>query len=115
LKQINALDLIPVRICRHEEKNGKIVVYVPKFKNKWMHNLFPFTRNMFFNVRLDHMGTTVWKNMCGEKSINELSGVMLNKSEENMQSKDEFRQRLSKFIMMLYERECISFRQLSDN
>jgi hypothetical protein len=111
-KTINSSDLIPVRICGHEEAEGRVVVLVPKFENRFIHILFPVTAMMFFRVKLDDTGSEVWKNICGEKNIFEISRISKNNHKAEGNTGEENLERLISFMRMLYERRCISFRQL---
>lgn len=112
LKSANSLDLIPVRLCGYEEKDGKIILMVPKFQSKWINNLFPVTRLMYYHISLDDTGSEVWRNITDMRNIYDISREVMNKFKNQVPSSDEFQQRIVKFINMLYDRKCISFQQI---
>lgn len=115
LKSTDPKDLIPVRTYGHDEVEGKVVILVPKFESKWIHNLFPNTQMLFYRIKLDDLGSKVWKNISGEKNISGISDVVLEELVEKAQPVEELEDRISKFMSLLYDRRYISFKQLLDN
>jgi hypothetical protein len=115
LKSTNTSDLIPIRVYGHDEIEGKVVILVPKFENKIIHTLFPRTQLLFYRIKLDDLGSSVWKNIRGEKNISGISHVVMDELGEKAQPVEELEARISKFMSLLYDRRYISFRQLLDN
>jgi len=112
LKYCNSLDLIPVRICSHDEVDGRVVILQPKF-GIVMNTLFPQTQLLFFKIKLDETGSVIWKQIDGKLNIHEVAEQSLAKMDK---SKDlsGFHERVSRFMTMLYDRRYITFRQLLD-
>ena len=92
-----------------------MIILVPKFESRVIHTLFPRTQMLFYRIKLDDLGSKVWKNIDGEKNINGISRVVVNEMGEKAQPAEEFEERISKFMSLLYDRRYISFRQLLDN
>lgn len=111
LRSISAMDLVPVRVVSHKEEDGKVILLVPKFENRIIHRLFPASEQMFFKIRLDDNGTLAWNSINGESSIEQMLSSILD-SEKNNKDISDAKERLLKFISLLYERKFISFRQL---
>lgn len=111
LKNTNALELVPLRIVSHTEEEGKVILLVPKFESKLIHNLFPVADKLFFRIKLDENGTKAWNAMDGAKSVAQIAESFSSTDmAEGEASSDQ--NRLLKFISLLYEKEFISFRQL---
>ncbi len=111
LRNISALDLVPVRIVGHAEENGRVVLMIPKFDSRIIHRLFPVTEQMFFRIKLDDNGTLVWNAINGEINVGQLLAHISGTDTINNGFSDT-RERLLKFISLLYERRYISFRQI---
>jgi len=112
LKQINAMDLIPVRYRGHEMNENRVVVLVPKFENKIYRLLMPRTQKLFFRIKLDELGSLTWEMIDGKRSVQEIAGTIRKDERFKETDLDELEDRLSKYMTMLYERRFISFRQL---
>ena len=71
---VNLLDLIPVKIIKaKKDKDGKITIFQPKFKNKFMlkyvmHKL----KNPNFKVNLDEFGSFVWEQIDGNLTVEKI-------------------------------------------
>jgi hypothetical protein len=108
----NSLDLIPVRICGHDEVDGRVIILAPKF-SRLMNIFFPQTQMLFFRIKLDETGSVIWKQIDGILNIYEVTEQSLAKLDK---SKDlsGFQERVSRFMTMLYDRRYITFKQLLD-
>lgn len=66
----NLLDLRPRRTREWEEVDGRVVVLMPKFRHpllaRW---LLPMLRSQNFRIKLDGLGSAVWKRCDGETSV----------------------------------------------
>lgn len=66
----NLLYLRPRRTREWEEVDGRVVVLMPKFRHpllvRW---LLPFLRSQNFRIKLDGLGSAVWKQCDGETSV----------------------------------------------
>ena len=112
LKSISAVDLIPVRVHGHDVVDGKVVILVPKFKSRWVHNLFPRTMQLFYRIRLDELGSITWENISGDKTVYEISNNVQNQLSEKEKSIEEAEERIAKFMTLLYDWRYITFRQI---
>jgi len=72
---LNLWELKPTRLAKWEvSPEGKVVVLVPKFRNpllaKW---LMPRLAKPYFHIKLDDVGSEVWKYCDGETSVEQIS------------------------------------------
>lgn len=112
LKNTNALDLIPIRVCEHQkEENEKITILVPKFRNDKVGNFFLGRRKRFIYIHLDETGSFVWIQSDGIRDIRKISE---NLKEHFGESLVQAEQRVNKFMSRLYQERYITFRQLED-
>ena len=114
LKSTNSLDLIPIRIYDNDEVDGKVVIKVPKFENKGIHFFFPSTKKLFYRIKLDNTGSLVWRKIDGKRKVHEITEIVIQESQNEKITTDEFQGRVSKFMSTLYDRRYISFKQLMD-
>jgi hypothetical protein len=112
LNNINTMDLIPVRTQKYEKKEGKIIILIPKFKSRFYHAIAPSTARLFFRIKLDDLGSTTWEAIDGKRNIQELGNFIREGSHEGEPDLPDLDERLSKYMMMLYERRFISFKQI---
>jgi hypothetical protein len=112
LKSISASDLIPIRVHGHDIVNGKVVILAPKFNNQWIHNLFPRTKQLFYHIKLDELGSKTWENITGDKTVAEIATAVQIQMGEKGQSFDEAESRVNKFMTLLYDWRYITFRQI---
>jgi hypothetical protein len=111
LKATSAGDLIPVRVHGHDVVDGKVVIMVPKFRSRWMHNLFPRTSQLFYRIKLDELGSVTWENITGAKTVTEITTTVQQQLAEKAQTFDEADSRVSKFMSLLYDWRYITFKQ----
>ncbi len=112
LKSTSASDLIPIRVHGHAVVDGKVVIMVPKFTSKWIHNLFPRTQMLFFRIKLDELGSLIWENITGDKTIAEITVLFQQQLSEKSVPFDEAGGRVEKFMSTLYDWRYITFRQI---
>jgi len=112
LKSTSASDLVPIRVHGHAVVDGKVVIMVPKFTSKWMHNLFPRTQMLFYRIKLDELGSLTWENISGDKTVAEITTLVQQQLDEKAVSFDEAEDRVEKFMSMLYDWRYITFRQI---
>lgn len=66
----NLLDLRPQRTREWEEVDGRVVVLMPKFRHpllvRW---LLPYLRSQHFRIKLDGLGSAVWRRCDGNTSV----------------------------------------------
>lgn len=112
LRSTSVDDLVPVRVHGHTLVDGRVVILSPKFKSKWMHNLFPSTAAMFYRIKLDELGSISWECISGEKTVNEISLEVQNVMKERGIDTADAEKRVSKFMSLLYDWRYITFRQI---
>jgi hypothetical protein len=115
LKKANLLDLTPVHLHDHEEdETGKVIILVKKFKNARFSHFALGRRSPVIRIRLDEMGSEVWK------AINGMSNVAVLMDHLNMRWKDtpeklnELEKRLAGFLSIMYDNRYISFREIEN-
>ena len=118
LKSINTMDLIPVRFLGHEIEESveekRIVLLVPKFESRFVLNMFPRTRSLFYRIKLDILGTYSWEYIDGERSVQKITDELRNLEHIENDQLDDMEERMGKFMTMLYERKYITFKQIMD-
>lgn len=111
--QVNLFDIIPIRNYESEIlENGRVNILIPKFTNKFLSEfLMPRLRHPFIKVNLDEIGSTVWLEIDGKKTVNEIAQTLENKFGEKIQPIEE---RLSKFISQMIYHKFISYKEKGD-
>ena len=115
LKKANLLDLTPKRMHEHEtDENGKVVLMVKKFRNERIARFMLGNRPAHFHIRLDDLGSAVWKEIDGENTV---AGILerLKLAWTDAPGKiNELEERLSKYLSLLYDNRYIYFREMED-
>lgn len=103
--------MVPVRKQKHEiNEMGNVNLIVPKFKNEKISNFFiPKTKSKYFKVKLDEIGSATWLLIDGEKNVQDICNLLVEKFGEKITPVDE---RTSKFFTILYNQRFISFKKL---
>jgi len=110
LKQLNYLEITPIRKCAYETaENGLVTLVIPKFKNEKWNNYLLSPRKRFFRIALDEIGTAVWMQIDGTKKVTEICKQVFDIYGVKIMPVD---QRVTKFLTMLYEGKYISFREI---
>ena len=111
LKNVNYLDLTPVRTKHHTiGSDDKVVVIIPKFTNKFIvKKIVPIMKHQDMKLNLDELGSAVWLFIDGKKKVKEIALELSQKFGDKIQPVDE---RLTKFLTQLYEQRLISFNEL---
>jgi len=109
------MDLVPVRTMDHISVEGKVIIKVPKFASRFYHIIAPFTAKLYFNINLDDMGSTVWQTIDGRRNVQEICNVMRDRKNSDNTDLVNLDERLSEYMMLLYERRFISFKQILKN
>lgn len=104
--------MVPFRVIKtYTENDGLITLNLPKFKSpffsKW---LVPKNKSENINIKLDLLGSLVWKNMDGTRSVQAIcDAVKLDvQDEKTLQGLEE---RAAKFITELYKSRFINFKE----
>ena len=87
------------------EKTGFIRILKPKFKSDWAKKMFnPFVKGENFIIKLDELGTEVWKNCNGKNTVEEIGKLLGKKFGHEI---EPIYDRLNKFIMQLFRSKFI--------
>ena len=112
-KDINFLELIPVKNIKWEKREGGLIVLLkPKFKNKFFVKYFLHKmKRPFFRIKLDEIGSYVWE-LCNEQNtVFEIGEKLKERFGEKIEPVYE---RLSLFLKQLEKGECIKFKLKED-
>lgn len=107
--QHNLLELTPVREKDFRIENGRVTIFFPKFKNKFMQNLIPRNKPRDINIHFDELGSEVWLAIDGGKKVINIINELDEKIGEKIQPSQD---RISKFISQLYHHRFIYFKEL---
>lgn len=112
--QINLFELIPVQNMEWETReNGLVSLLKPKFKNPLLAKyLLPRLKNPYYRVKLDEVGTCVWKQCNGENSVKEIAEILY---QEFGQKLEPVHDRLSLFLQSLERNQFIKYKNLNQN
>ncbi len=112
LKSIDALELTPVKIQEFETgENGIVTVLIPRFKWSVVHNyMVKNGRDPNFRLDLDEIGSEVWVSIDGKRNVKEVG----EKVKEKLGDRIEPRERLVKFVSMMYHNKIITFKELEN-
>lgn len=112
LKSIDALELTPVKIQEFETgENGIVTVLIPRFKWSVVHNyMVKNGRDPNFRLDLDEIGSEVWVSIDGKRKVKEVG----EKVKEKLGDRIEPRERLVKFVSMMYHNKIITFKELEN-
>ena len=73
----NLLDLTPARTREWVEQEGRVVVLMPKFRHRWVAPwLQPMLRRPHVRVKLDDLGSAVWKLCDGTTTVARMAEVI---------------------------------------
>ena len=112
LKNTNTLDLTPVKLHNDEvNDDGMVTVFVPKFKNELAKKyIVPKLKSSNFNIKLDKLGSEVWKKMDGKNKVHEIINQLSEKYGDDFKKPEE---RITKYLFQLYEQKLITFNELN--
>jgi hypothetical protein len=104
----NFLELIPVRMRLHEvNADGKVSLIVPKFKNEKFARWFvPRRKSINFKIHLDEVGSSVWMEIDGRKTVGEICDLLDEKYKDRLSAANK---NTMKFLSLLYNQRYISF------
>jgi len=91
--------------------DGMVTVFVPKFKNELAKKyIVPKLKSSNFNIKLDKLGSEVWKKMDGKNKVHEIINQLSEKYGDDFKKPEE---RITKYLFQLYEQKLISFNELN--
>lgn len=109
-REYDLLELIPLHNIKWEENSttGLVELMKPKFNNAILKKyLLPKLQNRFYVVKLDKIGSFVWKKINGENKIRDIAQAL---EEEFGESIQPVTSRLSKFIYSLNRNQFIKLK-----
>ena len=106
-KSINLLELTPEqRVGWETAENGNVVVLIPKFQHellvKWV---LPRLKYPHVRVKLDKLGSFVWKQCDGRTTVAEMADRM---RAEFLESAESAEDRIRTFLLMLEKSEFVN-------
>ena len=104
------LQLKPARVMEWErDPEGKVILLVPKFRDPILGRLIQprLRRRPHFHVNLDEVGTFVWEQCTGEKTVSEIVESMQSHFGERVEPAV---QRLSLFLSQLASGRFIRYK-----
>ena len=104
--KINLLELTPSqRVSWESGENGTVVVLVPKFRNdllvRW---LVPRLRYPYVRLKLDPLGSFVWKQCDGRTSVSVIAERMQKEFGDSLQ---QVHDRIRTFLLMLEKTDVV--------
>ena len=95
------------------DPDGRVVLLVPRFRKgilaKWLQ---PRMKSPFMRVKLDKIGSFIWKNIDGSKNFGNIANDMMEHFGDKCHPADE---RLKKFYLMLYKSQFIKLFKLDSD
>ncbi|MCX7879532.1 MAG: PqqD family protein [Ignavibacteria bacterium] len=108
----NYLEMHPFKTAEFEIVECELVnILVPRFSSKFARRyILPRMRNPYFRANLDELGSYLWLNIDGTKSVAELVDLMREKFAEKVEPAVE---RVLTFLTQLYNAGFINFFELT--
>jgi hypothetical protein len=105
----NMLELTPVRINQHEEKDGLINILIPKFKREFFRKFIPKNKSKDIRINLDELGSATWLSIDGNKKVGEIVEELKSSFGDKIEPAVD---RITKFIGGLNQHSFIYFKEL---
>jgi len=108
---INLLELVPVRTISWEKSQEDLVVLLkPKFRHPLLvKNLLPRLKRPHYKIKLDSVGSFVWEQCDGNRSVKELAENMKERFGEDV---EPLYDRLTLFLQSLEKNRFIYYKGL---
>lgn len=103
---INLYDLIPRPLVQSEDGNdGNITLLQPKFPSRFGRKFItPRMKNPYFHIKLDMLGSSVWKKIDGSKNAGQITDEIESELGNQYPSLNE---RIGKFFSLLKKAKFI--------
>jgi hypothetical protein len=104
----NYLDRVPKRNVAFEEgEGGRLVLLRPKFMGGPLARLLqPHLPKKHFRVKLDDIGTLVWRSIDGARTVGEIAEIVGAEFGERVEPRHE---RVSRFVHSLHQGAMVAF------
>jgi hypothetical protein len=104
---MNFMDLIPVRMTEHIQKDWQVGFREPRFQSKFWNRFFmTLGASEHLVVRLDRMGSEIFGHIDGERNVRRILTLL----EINHKDEDDLRDRLVAYLKRLEHHEYIELR-----
>jgi hypothetical protein len=106
-RSINLLELTPQQRATWEAaENGSVVVLVPRFNHELLVRwLVPRLKNPHIRVKLDKLGSYVWKQCDGRTTVAEIAERLRSEFADSAESAED---RIRTFLLMLEKSDLIN-------
>ena len=106
-KPFNAMTLKPAQLMKWETgKEETVVVLVPKFRSKFAERwVLPHLRSTHIRVKLDTMGSFVWRQCDGRTTVAEIADRAKNRFTDSQESIED---RVVSFVLKLYKSDLVA-------
>ena len=109
--EINLLELVPIRNIDWKEEEGLIVLLKPKYKHSFFKkHILPRMKNPYFKVKLDSVGSFVWKRFDGKLRVKEIARNLIDEFGDEV---EPLYDRLSLFLQNLERNHFIKYKGIS--
>lgn len=98
-------ELIPVRQCNHEIKEGIVTVKYDRFEKTWFDKLIKPKKDKVANIDLDEIGSFIWLNCDGRNKVSDI----INLSKKEFPDKEKVEERVKLFMSQLEMKKFIRF------
>ena len=106
LKQINLLELEPVRLAPWDELDGKVIIERPKPRGFGrIHQKLRYWLAVR-RIRLDEMGSLTWRLLDGNTSVAQVATTLRQEYGEDVEPAEE---RAGRLIRMLHEEDLLAY------
>lgn len=107
---VNLLELTPLRKKEFDlDDQGIVTVKIPRFTNKILVKLLiPRLKKPLMRVKLDDVGSSVWKEINGETSVADIARKLEQKYGDTFVQAPE---RVAEFLKQMYFNDFISFKE----
>lgn len=103
--------MVPKKVYKITDNDGIVTIHIPKFKNKFLVKyLVPRLKKPEIKLKLDAFGSQVFREMDGEKRVSDIVNSLREVFGEKVEPAED---RLSKFILNLYDGGLITFKEIT--
>jgi hypothetical protein len=114
LKNINYLDLTPVRLMEYQlTDDGRIDILLPRFRSGFLSKVSKNSKKgEHIYIHLDKIGSLIWISIDGIRNVHSICNEMNEKYPLVIHPKEETEKRVTEFLSRLYQERYISFREI---